>query len=109
MMDIALASGAALAVGLSYLYGKSSVSTDGCNGHHWGEKQFPDDDGVSSTKRHKAGLKSEIVNHPENHYTAEVFGGRVILYGKAIQRCRDCGELKVESTQIGSMSPTKFE
>jgi len=107
---IELVGGAVALTAVAYSFGRMRGETaDGCNGHHWGEPYRPDEDGVSRPERERAGLDRETVHKPSNHYTAKVLTDSVVLRGKAIKKCQDCGELKVVDITVGSLDIDAFE
>jgi hypothetical protein len=95
---------------VAYQYGKLRSKTDGgCNGHHWGDPYRPDDPGVSRPERERAGLPKSVVNNPSKHLTTEVLEDTVVLRGKAIKKCQDCGERTVEDITVGTVPVSAFE
>lgn len=114
---LALGAGAFGVVWVAYQYGKMrSKASDGCNGHHWGEPYFPDDEGISSIEREHAfkdtGLYADyprIREDPTAHYSTTIGKGRVHLQGKAIRKCQDCGKRKVVDKTVGSVALEDFE
>lgn len=95
---------------VAYQYGKMRSKTDeGCNGHHWGDPYRPDESGVSRSERDRAGLPRSVVHKPSDHLTAKVLDDTVVLRGKAIKKCQDCGERKVVDITVGSIPVAAFE
>jgi hypothetical protein len=117
MMEAALVGGAVLVSGLSYVYGRMRAeSDDGCNGHHWGEPYRPDEDGVSAAERQRAFKEAgqyvdypEVPRKPHTHYEAKVLTDTVVLRGKAIKKCQDCGKRTVVDITVGSLPLEAFE
>lgn len=111
MMELlGLGAGAFAVSFVAYQYGKMRTKTaDGCNGHHWGEPYRPDDDGVSRPERERAGLPREVQHKPSEHLEAKVLTDCVVLRGKAIKKCQDCGERKVVDITVGSLDIEEFE
>jgi hypothetical protein len=109
MIEAIAVGGLVAASGLSYLYGRMRADDGGCNGHHWGEPYRPDDEGVSRPERERAGLPREVQHKPSEHLEAKVLSDTVVLRGKAIKKCQDCGESKTVDITVGSLDIEEFE
>jgi hypothetical protein len=93
----------------SVAYHQGKKQSDGCNGHHWGEPRRPDAEGVSRVEREDSGLPREVTHNPRKHLETDIHYGQVVLSGKAIKTCQDCGAKKTTNITIGTLPTEVFE
>lgn len=109
MIETVVGAGAIALVSAAIGKALANGDSEGCNGHHWGDPRRPDSEGITNVIRAEAGLDKETVERPKNHYSAEVRNNVVVLRGKTIRKCQDCGKCKVGETIIGNVNIDAFE
>lgn len=103
MIDLlGIGAGAFAVTFIAYKYGTmKSKTSEGCNGHHWGEPTREVSDDLLTYP--------EYVGEPDlEHLHAEPQSDGVKLEVDAVRRCEDCRERRVTTVKVGRVPYEAF-